>query len=287
MFHLCFPRNKSHVLVDQVHLSPEQSPVKIKIKHTSVDESRLQNYLSPHTESYPQTLYPELYDNFPLGRSVKPIKNSSRKSTNKCKSSPMKKKGVAFDSDFSEETVTVSDVTTDTYFPLPMTRILPNLYLGSYDNAIDGPRLKAKRITHVLSLIGKRPALDFVQIESIPMNDLGRSDLKRVLEKVLKFVKFGQQEGNSILIHCLSGQNRSATVVIAILMINERKTLYNAYKMVKTLRPIVQINQGYAKQLLTLEKDLFGKNSLPSDWLKRGQIDMATGEVNYKYENLE
>jgi len=269
MFQFCFPRNKSHVLVDQVHLSPKPSPV--KINHTS------------------QTLWPKLYDNFSLGGSVKlkPIKKSTRKSPIKYKSSAMKKKGLSFDSDSSEETDTVSAITTDTYFPLPMTRILPNLYLGSYDNAIDGPRLKAKRITHIISLIGKRPPLDFVQVESIPMHDRGRSDLKRVLEKVSKFVKLEQEEGNSILIHCLSGQNRSATVVIAILMINERKTLHRAYKMVKTLRPIVQINEGYAKQLLALEKDLFGKNTLPSDWMERGQIDMATGEVNYKYENFE
>jgi len=266
MFHFCFPRNKSHVQ-EQVHLSPEQSPV--KINHAS------------------KTLWPELCDNFYLGGSVKSIKNSSRKSSNKYKSSAMKKKGLQFDVDSSEETVTVSTVSTDTYFPLPMTRILPNLYLGSYDNAIDGPSLKAKRITHIISLIGKRPPLDFLKIESIPMHDRGRSNLKRVLEKVSKFVKFEQQEGNRILIHCLSGQNRSATVVIAILMINESKTLYSAYKMVKMLRPIIQINEGYAKQLLTLEKDLFGKNSLPSDWMERGQIDMATGEVNYKYENIE
>jgi len=173
-----------------------------------------------------------------------------------------------------------------TYAPVPMTKILPHMYLGSFDNAMDEFELKAKGITHILSLTGRNWALAFVEQEAICMHDLGRTNLKDVLKKIFKFVEKGQQDKNNILVHCQSGQNRSATVVISHLMIYHKETLYRAHKRVKRLRPIVQINEGYAKQLLALEKEIFGRNSLPLDWMKRGEMNMVTGEVVYKHEMM-
>jgi len=173
-----------------------------------------------------------------------------------------------------------------TYIPVPMTKILPHLYLGTYEDATNESQLKAKKITHILTLIGKRSTVDFVLHKQIPMHDRGISNLKLVLEKASKFIEQGQRDGNSILVHCQWGQNRSPTVVTATLMENMKMTLYRAHKMVKKLRPVVQINKGYAKQLLALEKKIFAKNSLPFDWMEPAEIDISTGDVQYKYENL-
>jgi len=183
-----------------------------------------------------------------------------------------------------------SDVRTSTgcsisssYDAVPMTKILPHLYLGSYDDAISELELQDKGITHILSLIGNKSPVDFVQHAIFPMHDRGRTDLKRVLEKVSQFVESGQKDDNCILVHCLSGQNRSAVLVIA-LMIKQKWTLYSAYNKVKVLRPIVQINEGYAKQLLTLENEIFGENTLPRNWMERGEFDVTRDEVTYKCE---
>jgi len=62
-------------------------------------------------------------------------------------------------------------------------------------------------------------------------------------------------------------------------MINQKKTLYLAYEKVKSIRPIVQINEKYAKQLLALEEEIFGENSLPREWMERGEIDPVTTEL--------
>jgi len=175
---------------------------------------------------------------------------------------------------------------SSTYVSVPMTAILPNLYLGSYDNAVNVRELQANGITHILSLIGNKSPVDFVQHENFPMHDGGRTDLKGVLSKVSEFVKLGQKDGNSVLVHCQWGQNRSAVVVIALMMIHQKETLYCAHKKVKNLRPVVQINETYAKQLLALEKELFGKNSLPCEWMERGEYDILSGEVTYKYEHV-
>jgi len=182
--------------------------------------------------------------------------------------------------------VSGSTTHTNTYAPVPMTKILPHMYIGSYDNAMDELELKAKGITHILSLMGRNWPLDFVEQQVISMHDRGRTNLKGVLEKISKFMELGQEDDNNILVHCQSGQNRSATVVIAYLLIYHNWTLYRAHKRLKMLRPLVQINEGYAKQLLALEKEIFGKNSLPSDWMERGEVNITTGEVAYKHENM-
>jgi len=184
----------------------------------------------------------------------------------------------------SNQTATKSSIST--YDPVQMTKILPRLYLGAYDDAMNEHELKSKGITHILSLTGNQSSVDFVEHEWIPMHDLGKTNLKQVLDRVSKFIWQGQQDGNNILVHCQSGQNRSATVVVALMMMKEKNTLYRAHQKVKNLRPVVQINERYAKQLLALEKEIFGKNSLPSDWMERGEVDMVTAEVTYKYEHV-
>jgi len=194
-----------------------------------------------------------------------------------------------FRGDQSNNSTPSSDVRTSTgsmsssFDAVPMTKILPRLYLGSYDDAMSELQLQDKGITHILSLIGNKSPVDFVQHKIFPMHDRGRTDLKRVLEKVSRFVKSGQKDRNSILVHCLSGQNRSAVLVIALMM-KQKWTLYRAYKQVKSLRPIVQINEGYAKQLLILEKEIFGENTLPCNWMERGEFDVTRDEVTYHYQ---
>jgi len=175
---------------------------------------------------------------------------------------------------------------TPSYAPLPMTKVLPRLYLGTFDDANNENELMAKGITHILSLIGHKSSVKWVKHKQKPMNDYGKTDLNGVLEEVLTFMEEGQKDGNSLLVHCQSGQNRSATVVIAFLMMNCHETLFLAHNKLKNLRPVVQINVEYAKQLLELEKELFKENSLPSNWMERGSFDHTKLEVKYRYENM-
>jgi len=73
----------------------------------------------------------------------------------------------------------------------------------------------------------------------------------------------GEEGSGPILVHCAAGVSRSATVVLAALMQLERMTLKQAFLMVKARRSIVYPNKGFLATLLTLEKDLFGTNSIP------------------------
>lgn len=174
---------------------------------------------------------------------------------------------------------------TDSFSILPMTKVHSNLYIGNEDNSNDADMLKSKGITHILSLIGHQSSVGKVVRKQCPMHDKGRSDIKDVLDEVYEFMESGQKENNNLLVHCKLGQNRSAVVVIAFLMKKFKKTLHRAHRDLRKVRPIIQVNVDYAKQLLDLEREYFGNNSLPSNWMER-EYHEATNDVVYKHEDL-
>jgi len=303
----CYPAgNRGKTLRNQIYFPTEQDfssfstenlPTKCSSKKSL--ESVMLSDWSLDKKLNQQSLYPEIVENIDpahLRRATEIVKSSATNSSsgaaklNSFACSPNIPHLLGVQKNISNLSCISlsqqSSVHTITYAPVPMTKILPHMYIGCYENAMEEHVLKAKGITHILSLIGRTWPLDFVEQEIISMHDLGRTNVKGLLEKVSKFMEAGQKEGSNILVHCQSGQNRSATLVIAHLMMYHNETLYRAHKRVKRLRPVVQINAGYAKQLLALEKEIFGRNSLPSDWMEREEVNMATGEVAYKHENM-
>ena len=58
------------------------------------------------------------------------------------------------------------------------------------------------------------------------------------------------------------GDSRSPTIVIAFLMKFKGMTLKDALEHVRKIKPTIEPNEGFAKQLISYEKSLFGKNSM-------------------------
>ena len=56
----------------------------------------------------------------------------------------------------------------------------------------------------------------------------------------------------SVLVHCHEGKNRSAALVVAYLMVEERMSLYEAVEQVWSRRPIVLSNDSFVDQLIDL-----------------------------------
>jgi len=70
-------------------------------------------------------------------------------------------------------------------------------------------------------------------------------------------------EGGNILVHCVAGVSRSASVVIAFLVKHRGKSLLEASLAVKEARPVVYPNWGFWRALRELEKRVRGENSIP------------------------
>jgi len=71
----------------------------------------------------------------------------------------------------------------------------------------------------------------------------------------------GEKIGKT-LVYCGLGISRSATFVIAYLMMYERMTLIDAYKHVQKKRPIICPNVGFFRQLIEIELEMFGKQTV-------------------------
>jgi len=68
--------------------------------------------------------------------------------------------------------------------------------------------------------------------------------------------------GRSVLVHCAGGVSRSATVVLAYLILARKMTLNEAYHHVQVRRPIIAPNAGFFNQLADLELRVHGRASV-------------------------
>merc|ERR1719285_530495 len=180
-----------------------------------------------------------------------------------------------------------SMTTSPTYTPHPISEVIPGkLFLGSEENALNEEQLLALGITHILSVTNHINRMKGVEHEHFAMNDMGRTELDTVLDRVYPFMERSQRAEKKLFVHCTLGQNRSPTVVISFLMKNKGLTLYEAHKMVRKQRPLIQIHHIYAKMLLRLEKELYGETSLPDDWMERDGCCRLSGVPCFKSEEL-
>lgn len=145
------------------------------------------------------------------------------------------------------------------------SRILPQLYLGSADHAINVGMLRAQKITHVLS-VGESPltqsvmeqvtedlqptpdtlwgahALGLIELQEVPgLPDDGLQPLRDVLVPAVEFIHSCILQGGTVLVHCRAGVSRSVTVIIAYLMAHANMSLEDAYSFTRARRLAVLI----------------------------------------------
>uniref|UniRef100_A0A7S4JCR8 Tyrosine specific protein phosphatases domain-containing protein n=1 Tax=Odontella aurita TaxID=265563 RepID=A0A7S4JCR8_9STRA len=89
-------------------------------------------------------------------------------------------------------------------------------------------------------------------------------------EKAREFVVKENRQGTenedpNILIHCANGSNRSATVVIALLMMIENVCLREAWILVKKTRKAAMPLEDNRRTLIALEEMLRGEKSSMSE----------------------
>lgn len=144
----------------------------------------------------------------------------------------------------------------------PFHAITPTLTLGARPRPEQVEALKAHGVTHVVSCLpeGKRAAVAFLEehFETLflPLRDGVNEDLGAALPGFFDFVsRLG--DGERALVHCEVGVSRSASLVIAHVMKTERLRFFEAHRRVRSRRPQVLPNIGFASQLQQLEDALF------------------------------
>ncbi|THH30111.1 hypothetical protein EUX98_g4080 [Antrodiella citrinella] len=135
------------------------------------------------------------------------------------------------------------------------TEIVPRLYLSNFFFARSAEGLRDEGITHVISVMEQIPIYGS-QLKGtlhVPLEDTSDANILRHLDTTTGFIKATLEEStdHKVLVHCLMGISRSATVVCAYLVATTSMTASEAIDFVKAKRPIICPNLGFRRQLET------------------------------------
>jgi protein-tyrosine phosphatase len=139
-----------------------------------------------------------------------------------------------------------------------MSDILGCLSLGSWRDAADPEKLKARGITHVLNVAkevppsSEREAMesgDFCH-KTIPLVDCHSQNIDEHFEDAFTFIQDARAQNGKVLVHCRRGISRSAAIVVGYLMSHENYTYEEALDFVKEKRSCVSLNLAF-RQILS------------------------------------
>ena len=91
--------------------------------------------------------------------------------------------------------------------------------------------------------------------KNVEILDVDESDVRKEFDNCFEFIEEARKAGG-VLVHCNAGVSRSATVVIAYLMQNQRKSFPDAHNYVKERRSCIKPNTGFVSQLQAYSKEL-------------------------------
>ncbi|NXU72062.1 DUPD1 phosphatase, partial [Oreotrochilus melanogaster] len=143
-----------------------------------------------------------------------------------------------------------------------VNEVWPNLYIGDEKTALDRYSLEKAGFTHILNAAhgernvntGPEYYQDMtVEYHGVEADDLPTFDLSQFFYSASKFIDNAlQDERNKVLVHCAMGRSRSATLVLAYLMIYKNMSVVDAIEQVSRHRCILP-NRGFLKQLRELD----------------------------------
>ncbi|EMD39274.1 hypothetical protein CERSUDRAFT_152359 [Gelatoporia subvermispora B] len=143
--------------------------------------------------------------------------------------------------------------------------IIPRLYLSNLLVARDEAQLTSLGATHVISVMNHAPkfpsSLPHLKTLLIPIEDSPQADILQYLEQTTQFIKdaLSENDTNVVLVHCLMGMSRSATVVCAYLVATTSMLPSESISYVTSKRSIVCPNSGFLRQLDTYAMRYYGK----------------------------
>ncbi|KAM8866079.1 dual specificity protein phosphatase 26-like [Synchiropus picturatus] len=144
--------------------------------------------------------------------------------------------------------------------------VWPRLFIGDQQSAENKADLTKHRISHILNAAhskhrGEPSIYQSMRIAymGIEARDACDFDMSANFRAAADFIHMALSRGGKILVHCHVGVSRSATLVLAYLMLRQSLTLVEAICAVKENRGVIP-NRGFLRQLIQLDRELFGKH---------------------------
>ena len=137
-----------------------------------------------------------------------------------------------------------------------INEIIDGLWLGNCTSAENVEDLKKKGIKKILTVMNQdgpnyKSEDGFIH-KKIAIIDLSNQNIIKYFGECLNFIN-GEEK---VLVHCMAGASRSATIVVAYLMWKEKMKYKDAMDFVKQKRFIIYPNFGFRDQLKKFEEEL-------------------------------
>jgi len=157
----------------------------------------------------------------------------------------------------------------------------PWLYLGSATNAKNRKELLER--THIDCIINVCTEIgnyfpEEIEYLNIQLEDLTDQNILDKIEGAVQYLVKAKLEGKKVLVHCVQGASRSASIVIAYYMQERGLSLREAYEFVKQKRKVVRPNPGFLQQLGEWEQKLRRE--------KPGYLEGDNGEISMRAEDV-
>ena len=139
------------------------------------------------------------------------------------------------------------------------SQILPWLFLGSEQNALDINELNYHKISFILNCgiecenTSHNNKYSYLKLD---IKDLADFDIKIFFKEAHDFINKAKFNSKNILIHCFAGLSRSPSIVISYLMKELKYSYFDAYNFVKEKRPQIKINIDFLIILKQYENEL-------------------------------
>ncbi|KAG6413011.1 hypothetical protein SASPL_125708 [Salvia splendens] len=148
-----------------------------------------------------------------------------------------------------------------------------SLFIGGALAARSVYTLQLLGITHILCLcsneIGQADSQfpDLFEYKNFSICDHENANISDIFQEAHDFIYHVEKMGGKVLVHCFEGKSRSATLILAYLMLRKNFTLSQAWNALKRAHRRAQPNDGFARILLDLDQKLHGKVSM--EWQHR------------------
>lgn len=145
--------------------------------------------------------------------------------------------------------------------------IIDNLWLGALSSAVNREKLHENNIDTIISAIyGSCASYPFdFDYERASLMDTENEDIIAEFYKLLPNIHRKILLGKAVLVHCIHGKSRSASIVAAYLIYYKKMSTDDALSFIKSKRTQIDPNPGYVVQLRKFEdevrrKSLMGEN---------------------------
>ncbi|KAL4641097.1 hypothetical protein GN956_G11367 [Arapaima gigas] len=147
-----------------------------------------------------------------------------------------------------------------------VNEVWPNVFIGDEKTALERHHLERMGVTHILNAAegkwnnvatGPTYYSDMnVEYYGVEAEDIPTFDLSKFFYPAAEFInRVLSKPENKLLVHCVMGRSRSATLFLAYLMIHQDLTVVEAIEHVRQRRCILP-NRGFLKQLRLLDIQL-------------------------------